>query len=508
MNREVGEECGVAAISLRENNAPEKLYKLLLDMQNRGQLSAGITTFNKDRHQLIDTYKDLGTVNEVFKTARIHKTEAIFNKYTGNRGIGHIRYATSGSEDRSKAQPFERHHGRKWKWFTMAFNGNIVNYMDLKKELESNSYYLMHNNDTEVIMHNISRALMGGNRPDLVEVFSDVVKNLDGAYNIVYMNAYGEIVVLRDPLGFKPLTYYAGDDRVVAASESNALFNSGYTNFKDLPPGKMLIIDESGHRVETLAKSNKTSHCIFEWVYFSNVGSVIEGKSVYLTRIRLGRELAKMETEKVNDDYVILPVPDTAKSAASGFAHELGLPLQEGLIRNRYVGRTFINGETKRENDVEVKFTAIKDVLKGKKLLVVDDSIVRGNTSKRLVKFLRERGGAKEVHLRISCPPIVRPCFYGIDMSTVDELIAARHIKNIENGITEKETESLAKEIGADSIIYQDIPNLVKSIKMQKNELCLACLNGDYPTKCGKGMCLKAIDNSKNGKSGRTYEQS
>jgi amidophosphoribosyltransferase len=506
MAAEVKDECGVAAVSLEDDTAPRLLYKLLLNMQNRGQLSAGITTFNADRPQRIDSRRDLGSVNEVFRTSINGETQKIFERYKGDRGIGHVRYATSGTESRALAQPFERHHGKTWKWFAVAFNGNLVNYAQLKESLQKSQYHLVHNTDTEVIMYETMRALWGQKKPELTDVFRKVAMKFDGAYNIVFINADGDIVILRDPLGFRPLAYNITGNTMVAASESTALMNSGLLEFKDLQPGSMLTVNNGDINIQRFSASKKRAHCMFEWVYFSNVGSVIEGSPVYHTRVELGKHLAKLETEDLGNDHVIIAVPSSSEPAASGYAEVMGMPKKEGLIRNRHIGRTFIEGEEKRKSDVELKFTALREVIKGKKLIVIDDSIVRGNTSKKLVRFLREQGGAKEVHLRISCPPILSPCFYGIDMSTINELIAARHVKDIKSGITEKETEALAREIGADSVIYQTTPNLVKSIGLPKGDLCMACLNGEYPTMCGEVMCRKAIENSCKKVKKRTYE--
>ena len=296
MAAEVRDECGVAAVSLEDDSAPMRLYRLLLDMQNRGQLSAGITTFNMKRSQRIDTHKDLGSVNEVFRTRHNGETERIFNRYSGSKGIGHVRYATCGNESQSLAQPFERHHGKTWKWFSIAFNGNLANYTDLRNQLEKSQYCMVYNTDTEVIMYEIMRGLWGKTKPDMVDVFRGVTSKFDGAYNIVFLNADGEIVVLRDPLGFRPLSYTMHDGSIIAASESNALVNSGFVDFKHLEPGTMMLIRNGEAEFHRFAeKTKRRAHCMFEWVYFSNVGSNIEGSAVYQTRRGLGKALAKME---------------------------------------------------------------------------------------------------------------------------------------------------------------------------------------------------------------------
>ena len=506
---EIHDECGIAAVSLKdEKKALFYLYRLLLNLQNRGQLSAGVTTYNKDRPQLISTYKNIGTVNEVFKTSNIQKSMEIFNAYAGSKGIGHVRYATCGSDDRSYAQPFERKHGRMWKWFSFCFNGNLVNFEQLKKSLvEKTEYHFILNNDTEIIMHYLARQLKGSKKPREVDVFRNLSKKFDGAYNIAYINAYGDLVACRDPLGIRPLSYAIKDGNVFIASESNALMNVGLYDFKSLEPGNLISVKNGNYTIERFAETKRKAHCMFEWVYFANVSSVLDDKSVYVTRTNLGKELAKLETESTTKEHVVIPVPDTAKAAGDAYAYELSLPSMEGLIRNRFVGRTFIEGN-KRDDKVLNKYTLVKDILKDKKVLLVDDSIVRGTTSKRIVNFLKEVGGAKEVHLRVTCPPIKAPCFYGIDMSTVSELLVPQYEEDIDpEKISDELCKKIADDMGADSLIYQTIPGLIKSIGLPKEDLCLGCLTGQYPTQCGKAMYLKSLKDFKAGrKTGRSYE--
>jgi len=505
-------QCGIAAVYIKENGDSANralfyLYKLLLNQQNRGQLSAGITTFNQKRMQILDTYKDLGPVNEVFKTSDRQQSLEIFKRYAGNKGIGHIRYATSGSEDKSLAQPFERHHGRKWKWFSFCWNGNLANYTELKQHLlDKTDYHIVYDTDTEILMHYLSRELMGSKGPDLVKVFTRLSQKLDGCYNIAFINAYGEMIILRDPYGFRPVVYGWKDDMFLVASESNALINCGVTEYKHLEPGHLIYINNKDVQIKKYAPSPKKAHCMFEWVYFANVSSVLDGKSVYLSRTNLGKELAKTETEKVNkEDYVIVPVPDTAKAAGNSMAYELKLPEMEGLIRNRFVGRTFIEGSS-RDERVQNKYTALKEILKGKKVMLVDDSIVRGSTTKQLINYLKKTGEAKEVHVRISCPPIRGPCFYGIDMSTVGELLVPRYEKKpIKGEVSLAVIDKMAKDLGADSLKYQSIQGLVKSIGIPAKDMCMACLTGEYPTPHGKKLYLKAWDNYKKGVKERTY---
>ena len=248
MQGEANHNCAIAAVYIKPNGDSSNralfyLYKLLLNQQNRGQLSAGITTFNHSRLQVLDTYKDLGPVNEVFRTSDRQQSLDIFKRYAGNKGIGHVRYATSGSEDRSLAQPFERHHGRKWKWFSFCWNGNLANYSELKQHLlEKDDYHIVHDTDTEILMHYISRELRGSKKPNLVKVFTRLAQKLDGCFNIAFINAFGEMIILRDPYGFRPIVYGWKDDMFLAASESNALINCGVTDYKNLEPGHLIYI--------------------------------------------------------------------------------------------------------------------------------------------------------------------------------------------------------------------------------------------------------------------------
>lgn len=515
MSGEVRDECGIAAVHIKGNGESANktlfyLYKILLNLQNRGQLSAGITTYNPKRAQLLDTHKDLGPVNEVFKTSSKSKSINIFKRYAGNRGIGHVRYATSGSEEVSLAQPFERHHGRKWKWFSFCFNGNIANYEELRKTLmDKTGYHVVHNLDTEIIMHHLAREMRGAKSPNLRTAFSNLSKKFDGCYNISFINANGEMSILRDPVGFRPLCYGFQDDMFLAASESNALINCGVTDYKDLKPGEMIHISPEGNiDVKRYAKSTKTAHCMFEYVYFSNVSSVLDGRSVYITRTNLGKELAKLETEDIGEDHIVIPVPDTAKAAGDSMAYELGIPAREGLMRNRFVGRTFIEGSS-REDRVQNKYTALKEILRDKKVILVDDSVVRGTTTRQIIKYLKKEGKAKEVHLRISCPPVRGPCFYGIDMSTVSELLVPPYEgKPVKEDVSDEVCAKIAKDVGADSLIYQKMEGLVKSIGLPKNELCMACLNGEYPTPCGRKMFRQAWEDHYKGKKTERWKKS
>ena len=512
VGEEIKEECALAAISLQnepgsypKGAAAFFLYKMLLQQQHRGQLSTGISTYNKNRAQLIDTYKRLGKIESAFKPYRKEKFLAIMEKYSGSKGIGHLRYATSGSDDEGFAQPFERHHGKRWKWFSFAFNGNIANYNELKNGLEEANYQLIRELDTEVIMHYISKQMVGEKKQPLESVFGNLSEIIDGAYSLVYLNAEGELAILRDPLGFKPLCYGTKDNDFMAASESVAFNTDGEIKTISVEPGEMILIANNSIEKKRFAKCKRKAHCMFEWIYFASPNSEIEGRSVYEARQSLGKNLAKCETQKIDKDFIVVSVPDTAKPSGDALAFELGIPAEEGVMRNRYIGRTFIEGEDRRQK-VKEKYSLVKSVLKDKKVMLVEDSLVRGTTTKGLIERIRKYGGSREVHLRIACPPILGPCFYGIDMSTINELLAPPYVKDIEEGITDEESQKLAKDYGVDTLIYLPRADVPKSIGLPENQLCMACLNGNYPTECGKRLYQQAIINAKKGVAKRTYE--
>jgi amidophosphoribosyltransferase len=519
---ELHHECGIAALYHLHHPSPSRLTplagleqvsrlmpRMLLDLQNRGQLAAGFTTYNPRRDQLIDTYRQVGTVIEAFRLNHPAKAESVMKEYAGRAAIGHVRYATCGANDRSYAQPFERHHGCKWKWFSFAFNGQLANFTDLRDQLlASADYHLTRETDTEIIQHYLSHELRGDERPDLVEVFQSLSQKFDGAYNIVFLNAMGDLVVLRDPKGFRPLCYAQDGPLFAAASESVPLQNLGFKEVHSLEPGEMIVIQNNQIRHHQLTPRQRSSHCFFEWIYFANVASTLDNRSVYLSRAELGKELAVQERAlnrvPLDENTIVVPVPDTGKAAADSMAYELGLRSVEGLIRNRYVGRTFIEGEN-RADRARLKYTPLREVLAGKRVLLIEDTIVRSTTLKALLHEIRERGGAKQVHVRIACPPIVAPCFYGIDMSTVRELFAPRFMKG--QRPTEEEQAAMAAELGADSLYYLPLEAIPRCIGLHADRLCRGCLTGEYPTPTGEKLYQLALRNSRNGAAnGRTYE--
>jgi amidophosphoribosyltransferase len=501
---ELNHECGVAAVYHASGGPVSRLApdpddpgsvarlvpRMLLDMQNRGQLAAGMTSYNPDRSALLETYKQLGTVAEAFRLNHRPKFESIMQRLDGQAAIGHVRYATCGPEDKSYAQPFERAHGRKSKWFAVAFNGQLANFQELKQEmLAKGDYHLKRDTDTEILMHSISYELAAeGPRTDWAAVFGRLAERFDGAYNVVLLTAMGELVVARDPLGFRPLCIAEDGGLFAAASESVPLSNLGFSGIRSLEPGTLAVAGPDGVRVERFAPARKPAHCFFEWIYFANVASTLDDRSVYLSRAALGRELARLEDVPLDPDTIVVPVPDTAKAAADAMAYALGLPSVEGLMRNRYVGRTFIEGTADRAAKVRVKYTPLPEVLAGKRVLLVEDSIVRSTTMRALVHEIRDRGGAREIHLRVACPPIVAPCFYGIDMSTRDELVAPRFADQADGGLSDDAQARLAAELGADSLRYLPVAALARSVGLAPDRLCRACVTGQYPTPTGQHL--------------------
>ncbi|MCX7415323.1 MAG: amidophosphoribosyltransferase [Planctomycetia bacterium] len=522
---ELHHECGLAAIyhlpsdepsPLCPGQGPEEVSRLvprmLLDIQNRGQLSAGMTVWNPDRSQLLTTYKEVGSVSEVFRMSHRGKYESLMEQHTGRAAIGHVRYATCGADDRAYAQPLERPHIQKRKWFAFGFNGQLANYPELRAEiLADNDNHLARDNDTEVIMHAIGSELSGDSDPDPIEMLAAISRRFDGAWNIAMLDACGRMIVARDPLGIRPMEYARLGPLVAAASESVALLNLGFPadSIHSLEPGMALILDGNKPegqqlRIERFAESPRQAHCFFEWIYFANVASTMDDRSVYLSRKRLGEELARLETITIDADTVVVPVPDTSKAAADSMAYRLSIPSVEGLIRNRYTGRTFIDGASSRRQKAETKYTPLREVLEGKRVILVEDSIVRSTTMKVLLGRMRSLGLAREIHVRIACPPIVAPCFYGIDMSTIDELFAPAFLRD--GILTEESQAEMAAKLGADSLRYLPLESVARSIGFDTSELCQACLTGHYPTPAGAKLYEIALGQTSRGKSGRTYE--
>lgn len=523
---ELRHECGVAAVyhlpgpqsPLCPPQGPGQVSRLiprmLLDIQNRGQLSAGMASFNPERKHLIERYRELGSVTEVFRLSHKEKADALMTRYSGPAAIGHVRYATCGKDDVSYAQPFERRHLQKRKWFSFAFNGQLANYAELRDQLlAEDDHHITRATDTEIIMHELAKELAGEKRQPLLEVMRGAAKRFDGAYTLAMINALGELLIARDPLGIKPMSYAVQDSLFVAASESVALLNLGIDpgNIRSLEPGHAIVISDGKLDVQPFVEQPSRAHCFFEWIYFANVASTMDGRSVYLSRKALGEELAQLEDITIDEDTVVVPVPDTSKAAADSMAFALGVPSVEGLMRNRYSGRTFIEGGDARFAKAASKYTPLREVLEGKRVLLVEDSIVRSTTMRVLIDRLRTVGHVKEIHVRVACPPIVAPCFYGIDMSTIEELFAPHFLKSAESN--QAAFAAMAEELGADSLRYLPVESIARAVGRPPGELCQACISGKYPTACGQQLYELAAekaggfdDPTGEQSSSRTYE--
>jgi amidophosphoribosyltransferase len=456
--------CGIFGVS-GVKHASAEVYVGLVHLQHRGQDAAGIAVFNENNGS-VGIVKEKGLVTSIF-------TEENIKKLQGSMGIGHTRYPTAGVNSITEVQPFFTHSANG---VAMAFNGNIVNYPSLKNELQKKKkLYLSSDCDAEGLLEIFAEEY--GKRTGANSVFKAVEKvhrKVVGAYSVIALLAGSGIVAFKDPNGIRPLVMGQrknGKMSYAFASESIALTIQGYNNLRDLKPGEAVFVDKSGKVHSRIVTKARHAACVFEWVYFSTVESVLEGQPVYTVRKRLGEELAakiKKRWPKLKIDFVI-PVPDTSRPAAMGLAEALGVPYGEGLVKNRYVGRTFIMPTQKvREAAMELKMKPIEIMLKGKNVMVVDDSIVRGTTSRRIVKLLRA-SGARKVYLVSTFPPIRYPCFYGIDFQHQEDLIAyKRKISEIE------------KTIGADKLIYMEMSALQRAVGIKG--LCMACLSGRYPT--------------------------
>ncbi len=493
---EAKENCGVAALYLKNGFAKknpeflsEGLYMMLLEMQHRGQQSAGIFTFNPNpgegkRH--FHLHKELGLVKEVFNDSHSEKRSSLIKKHKGKMGIGHIRYVTSGDtksdEDAlEEAQPFYRRHFRPFKRFGIAYNGNLANYHEIERKLEKEiGYDLETNVDTELLMalFALNLQLVNGesnSKPDWIKVISNVSKEIDGAYSCIILSGNGDIIAFKDPNGIRPLVYGENEKIIGVASESSALDRVGIKNCIDIEPGQLIIISNDKITKESYAVKKEPEACCFEYIYFSFINSAINGIDVFSARERLGIELARNDPFKgkfKSDGYFVTFVPNTAKTAAYAYAKELELPLIETLIRNESVGRAFIQKKEGRDRTLETKFTPVSKNIEGKKLIVIEDSIIRGDTSNKIIDIYRNNG-AIEVHFRSTFPPVKYPCFYGIDFPSYEELIA-NQLSNINFD------EFVAKKINADSVACQTLNGMIKAIGTPR--LCVACLTGKYPT--------------------------
>ena len=462
------ESCGIFGIISKDKNLTSSMiYNGLIALQHRGQEANGIAILVKKG---IELKKFNGLVTESMPVDLISKMK-------GKIGIGHVRYSTVGMTRIIDAQPFMVKEPKKG--LVLAHNGNLVNYVDLRNELKESGKKLSSTCDAEIINNILAEEIT--RYKDVEDAVLGLMERLEGSYSTVAFTGNGEFFAFRDPYGFRPFCYGGNKQTKIFASESVALEVNQANLISDVEPGQLLISDETGKiKKKEILPCKESAHCMFEYVYFSRPDSILDGKSVYDVRVNLGKNLSKTYE---SDADVIVPVPDTSRPAAEGISRETGLPVAEGLIKNRYIHRTFIMpSQDMRTNAVNIKLTPIRSVLKDKHIILVDDSIVRGTTSRKIVNLLK-RAGAKKVDVWITCPPIISPCFYGIDISTHGELIAFK------NTIPEIE-----KTIGADKLCYQTIDDLVNSIGMKRCDLCMACLTGKYRTP----MAQRIADKMKN----------
>jgi amidophosphoribosyltransferase len=449
------EECGIFGVIAPEPADVARLtYYGLYALQHRGQESCGITV-NDDG--LFYSHKDLGLISEVFSS------DALDRLPKGTMAVGHVRYGTTGGTNRSNCQPIEVNH-QKGK-MALAHNGNLSNAADLRSELELSGAIFHTTSDTETIAYIVTRERLKSS--SIEDALSAAMDSLDGAYSLILMSPQ-KLICARDPYGFRPLCYgKTPDGRYIAASESCALKAAGADFIRDVEPGEILVFSKNGivSRREHCGRSKKKT-CIFEYIYFARPDSVIDGVSVQTARIRAGKILARKHPA---DADIVIGVPDSGLDAALGFSQESGIPYGIGLIKNKYIGRTFISpGQDLRLDQVRIKLNAVEESVRDKRIVLIDDSIVRGTTSGRIVKLLRE-AGAREIHMRISSPPFLYPCFYGTDIDSREHLIACHH-----------SVDEIAAIIGADSLGYLPVSELSSLIGNQG--YCSACFSGEYPT--------------------------
>jgi amidophosphoribosyltransferase len=452
------DECGVVAV----HNHPEasKLaYLGLHQLQHRGQESAGIVSSDGER---LHPHKAMGLVVDIF-------TEDVLSKLTGNLAIGHTRYSTTGDSAALNAQPIMVDCNKGM--IALAHNGNLVNAWDIRSRLEAQGSIFQTTSDTEVIVHLIAQS----KEQTLPDAICDALRQIEGAFSLVMMSR-DRVFATRDLRGFRPLSMGRipqagpdGRDSIVFASETCAFDLIGAVYERDVQPGELVVVSAEGVSSRRFADEKKQAACIFEHVYFSRPDSVVFGRSVHQSREALGRQLAR---EAPVDADLVVPVPDSGVTAALGYSSESGIPFRFGLIRNHYIGRTFIEPEQRvRDFGVKLKLNPVKSILAGKRVILIDDSIVRGTTSRKIVRMVRD-AGATEVHMRISCPPTISPCFYGVDTPVKGQLIAAN-----------KSVEEIRDYIGADSLAYLSMPGMKEACgEGKKTTYCTSCYTGIYPT--------------------------
>ncbi|WP_407379142.1 amidophosphoribosyltransferase [Methanobrevibacter sp.] len=459
MQGEIEDKCGIVGIHSEDTskNVSSFVYYCLYALQHRGQESAGIATYVEDKG--LSYYCGMGLITDVFKDYEIQNL-------SGHMGIGHVRYSTTGQSKLENSQPFVTDFADGF--IAMAHNGDIVNSGELREELINEGYEFKSDSDSEVICYMLKNEYYDNNK-SIIDSIEAVSRKLVGSYALVIL-VNGDLYAVRDPMGIKPLAIAKRGEDYILASETVAfdVINAKY--IRDIVPGEIVYFENNeiqSHMLEIAAESS-LSHCMFEYVYFARPDSTIDGINVYQTRLNIGEQLHKLYPI---DADVVIPVPDSSIPAAIGYSRASGIPYGEGLIKNRYVGRTFIMPtQEERELAVRLKLNPIKEAIKGKKIILIDDSIVRGTTSKQLLDLVKEAEPA-EIHFLVGCPPVVAPCFYGVAMATKKELIAANY-----------SIEEIQKQLDIDTLGYITLDSLIEAIGMPGENLCLGCLNECYPT--------------------------
>lgn len=458
------ENCGIFAI-YGAKKASELTYLGLYALQHRGQEASGIVSSDGSR---LYQRKGMGQVNEVFAS------KEVLSSLKGKMAIGHNRYSTTGSSTVANIQPLQITY-KGDKLLAIGHNGNLTNSTSLRKKLEREGSIFQTTTDSEIILHLIARS----KKEKIEESLADALTQVSGAYSLVFITA-DSILAARDPYGWRPLALGKLKDAWVVASETCAFDMIGAKYIRDVHPGEILLVNEKGIKSITPFKKVKHAFCIFEFIYFARPDSMIFGENVDKVRRRLGHQLAK---EQPADADIVIAVPDSSNTHTLGYSEQSGIKFEVGLIRNHYIGRTFIQPEQKiRDLDARIKYNPVKGVLRDKKIVIVDDSIVRGTTSRKLVWMLRN-AGAKEVHFRVSSPPITSPCFYGIDMPTKKELIAST-----------KSVEQIRRYLGVDTLGYLSIEGMLSMPSLPKESFCVACFSGRYPTKIENNIGKFALE--------------
>lgn len=451
----IHEECGVFGIySEKTDDVATSAYYALYALQHRGQESCGIAV-NDDG--VITCHKNAGLVNEVFKQEEL---DALGQ---GQMAVGHVRYGTTGAGGIANAQPMVVNHIKGS--MALAHNGNLTNAAELRSALEMNGSIFHSTSDTEVISYIITKERIAA--PSIEAAVFSAMYRLKGAYSLIIMSP-SKLIAARDPQGFRPLCIGKKDGQILFASETCALHTLGAEYLRDVRPGEIVVVDKHGLRsIAGHCTDGKKALCVFEYIYFARPDSEIEGCSVHLARKKAGAFLAKEHPVEAD---VVVGVPDSGIDAAIGYAEESGIPYGLGFIKNKYIGRSFIQPtQAQRESDVRIKLNVVPSTVKGKRVVMIDDSIVRGTTSARIVKQLRD-AGASEVHVRVSAPPFRHPCYFGVDIDSPDNLIANHH-----------SLEEICKIIGADSLGYLSVDNVIHLADGCPLDFCTACFNGDYP---------------------------